>query len=62
MAASDIPADAEVFMYNVALSYANTRVFWTNWTMGTSPPHIPQNPILCGGLVEFKFLSFSLDP
>lgn len=56
-----VPRDDLRFMMTVARCYADTRVFWTNLTMGADPPSIPQDPILCGGVVEFKFLSFSMD-
>lgn len=57
-----VPPEALRFMRIVVQSYADTRVFWTNLTMGIRPPALPQDPILCGGMVEFKFLSFSMDP
>lgn len=57
-----VPLDAAEFMTTVVRSYAKTRVLWTNVTGGAIPPAIPKNPVLCGGMVEFKFLSFGLDP
>lgn len=61
VAASDVPTDAVHFMDTVVFSYTDTRVFWTNLTMGTSPPPLPEDPRVCDGMVEFKFLSFSMD-
>lgn len=61
VAASEVPAYATYFMDKVVFSYTDTRVFWTNLTIGTSPPTLPQDPIICGGMVEFKFLSFNMD-
>lgn len=58
----DIPLQAVRFMNTLVRSYASTRVFWAELTIGWSPPPFPEDPRLCGGMVEFKFLSFSQGP
>lgn len=58
----DIPVQVMRFMNILVRSYARTRVYWAGVTMGWSPPPFPEDPRLCGGMVEFKFLSFSQGP
>lgn len=62
VAAWDIPAQPLSFMHLLLSSYARTRVMWTNLTAGEDPPPIPADPRVCGGIVEFKFLSHAVDP
>lgn len=62
VAAWDIPAQPLSFMHALVSSYAKTRVFWTNNTAGTDPPPLPVEPRICGGTVEFKFLSYAVGP
>ncbi|KAK7702874.1 hypothetical protein SLS64_009485 [Diaporthe eres] len=50
------------FMNTVVKSYARTRVRWADMTSGVSPPAFPEDPRVCGGMVEFKFLSYALGP
>ncbi|KAG6362406.1 hypothetical protein INS49_010636 [Diaporthe citri] len=59
VAASDVPDRAVRFMDTLVRSYARKRVRWTYLTSGTSPPPVPEDPKVCDGMVEFKFLSFS---
>lgn len=62
VAYKDIPDRAVRFMITLVRSYASTRTFWANLTLGTSPPPVPEDPKVCAGTVEFKFLSFSQGP
>lgn len=57
VAASDVPARAVSLMKTVARSYMETRAEWPATEMGVFP-HIPKQPMICGGMVEFKFLSY----
>lgn len=55
----NVPDRAVRFMNTLLRAYAGTRAFWANQTFGLSPPHVPEDPKVCDGTVEFKFLSFS---
>lgn len=55
----DIPERAVRFMNTLVRSYTRERAYETSLTQGTSPPPAPEDPRVCNGTVEFKFLSFS---
>lgn len=62
VAARDIPEQALEFMDSVAITHEVIRKRLVEESMGSGPTLFPRDPVLCGGFVEFKFLSYSLDP